>query len=157
MLLMGAWEMDTIKAENPDFYEHLGYFMFPEVPGGSGNASDAVGTIGDNFYSINTACKNPDEAFALIQYLIDDTSVQERIEAGKVPPVKGITLVDPMQQGMLDILNNASTVQLWYDQYLYPEIAEVHLNTCQQLFGLEITPEEMASAMEAAAVSYFGK
>jgi raffinose/stachyose/melibiose transport system substrate-binding protein len=90
MMLMGTWEMDTIMAENPDFYKHMGYFTFPELPGGNGNSNDVVGTVGDNFYSISTACKNPDAAFELIQYLIDDTSVQERIKAGKVPPVKNI-------------------------------------------------------------------
>ena len=155
MMLTGSWEMDTIKAENPEFYEHLGYFLFPEVPGGNGNPDDVVGTVGDNFYSISTDCKNPDEAFELIQYLIDDTSVEERIEAGKVPPVKGITLSDPMQQGILDMLSSAENVQLWYDQYLPPELAEVHLDTSQQIFGLELTSQEAAAEMEEAAKEYY--
>lgn len=155
MMLMGTWEMDTIKAENPEFFEHMGYFPFPELPGGTGNKNDVVGTVGDNFYSVSTDCKNPDEAFELIQYLIDDASVEERIAAGKVPPVKDISVDDPMQQGILDILSGADTVQLWYDQYLPPELAEVHLDTSQKIFGGEMTSQEAAAQLEKAAKEYY--
>ena len=48
-------------------------------------------------------------------------------------------------------------MQLWYDQALPLELAEVHLNTTQALFGLQITPEEAANQMEATAVEVLGK
>ena len=55
------------------------------------------------------------------------------------------------------IVENAGSVQLWYDQYLPPELGEVHKDTMQALFGLEITPEEAAARQEQAAKEYFGK
>jgi raffinose/stachyose/melibiose transport system substrate-binding protein len=73
MELMGTWNIPTTKAENAEFYQDsLGFFPYPAIADGKGDPSNVVGTVGDNFYSISTACKNPDEAFKLIQYLIDD-------------------------------------------------------------------------------------
>jgi raffinose/stachyose/melibiose transport system substrate-binding protein len=41
-------------------------------------------------------------------------------------------------------------VQLWYDQYMSSKMAEVHKDTCQALFGLTMTPEEVCKAMQDA-------
>ena len=158
MELMGSWQISTMRAENPEWVEaNLAFFPFPAVEGGKGDPSNVVGTVGDNFYSISSVCPYPDEAFKMIQYLIDDTSVAERGAAGRISPVKGFTTDDPMLQGIIDLIGNAASVQLWYDQYLPPELGEVHKDTMQALFGLEITPEQAAAAHEEAAVKFFGK
>jgi raffinose/stachyose/melibiose transport system substrate-binding protein len=157
MELMGNWQLPTMNGENPDFLKNLDFFPFPAVEGGKGDPSNVVGTVGDNFYSISSACKNPDEAFKLIQYLIDDTSIPQRAAIGRIPPIKGFTTEDPMLQKIIDLIGNAASVQLWYDQYLPPELGEVHKDTMQALFGLELTPEEAAKAQEEAAVKFFGK
>lgn len=160
MELMGSWQIGTYKAENPDFYENkLGIFPFPAVEGGEGDPSNVVGTVGDNYYHISTTCANPDEAFEMITYLIDDVSVPLRIEAGRIPPVVGVTemIEDPVLQQVVELVENAESVQLWYDQYLPPELGEVHKDAMQALFGKEITPEEAARRHEEAAVKFFGK
>jgi raffinose/stachyose/melibiose transport system substrate-binding protein len=158
MELMGSWQLSTMLAENPDFVANdLDFFPFPAIEGGVGDPSDVVGTVGDNFYSISSACPYPDEAFKMIQYLIDDESVAERGAAGRIPPVKGFTTDDPELQGIIDLIGNAASVQLWYDQYLPPELGEVHKDTMQALFGLEITPEEAAAAQEEAAAQFYGE
>jgi raffinose/stachyose/melibiose transport system substrate-binding protein len=54
-------------------------------------------------------------------------------------------------------LNTAAGVQLWYDQYLPSEVAEVHKDTCQELFGLTKTPEEANAELQAAMTSYLEK
>lgn len=156
MELMGNWQIPTMYAENQEFLENsLGFFPFPAVEGGAGSPTNVVGTVGDNYYHISTACENPEEAFQLIQYLIDDDSLPLRSEVGRIPPVKGFTTDDPILQEIIDLIGAAESVQLWYDQYLPPELGEVHKDTMQALFGLEITPEEAAAAHEAAAVKYF--
>ncbi len=48
----------------------------------------------------------------------------------------------------------ASATQLWYDQYLPPAVSTVHLDTCQELFGLTMTPEEAAKQLQAAMEEY---
>jgi raffinose/stachyose/melibiose transport system substrate-binding protein len=160
MELMGTWNIATVKAENPDFYENnLGFFAFPAVEDGMGDPSNVVGTVGDNYYHISAACENSDEAFAVIQYLIDDESVAFRVENGRIPPVVGVSemLEDPVLQEVMAMVENAASVQLWYDQYLPPELGEVHKDSMQALFGLELSPEESAAAHEAAAAEFFGQ
>lgn len=158
MELMGSWELSGIQGENPDFFKNnLAFFPFPAVDGGKGDASNVVGTVGDNFYSISSKCANPEAAFKLIQYLIDDKAVAERGAAGRIPPVKGFKTSDPALQEIIDLIGKAKDVQLWYDQYLPPELGEVHKDTMQALFGLQITPEQAAKTQEEAAVKYFGK
>ena len=157
MELMGSWQLSTMLAENPEFVaNNLAFFPFPAIEGGKGDPSNVVGTVGDNFYSISTACAYPDEAFKLIQYLIDDESVTMRAAANRIPPVVGFTTEDPKLQGIIELIGNAQSVQLWYDQYLPPELGEVHKDTMQALFGLDITPEQAAAAHEEAAVKFFG-
>jgi raffinose/stachyose/melibiose transport system substrate-binding protein len=158
MEVMGSWNISTVKGENPEFYESsLGFFPFPAFTDGAGDPNNVVGTVGDNFYSVSTACPYPEEAFQVIQYLIDDQAVTERAAAGRVPPIKGFTTDDPMLQGIIDAVGKASSVQLWYDQYLPPELGELHKDTSQALFGLTMTPEEAAKAMEDGAKKYFGE
>ena len=159
MELMGTWQIATYKDENPDFYENkLGFFAFPAVEGGEGDPSSVVGTVGDNYYHISSACPHPDEAFELLTYLIDDESVALRVETGRIPPVRGVAemIEDPVLQAVMAMVENAASVQLWYDQYLPPELGEVHKDTMQALFGLEITPEEAAAAHEEATVKFYG-
>lgn len=160
MELMGTWQIATYLAENPDFYENqLGFFAFPAVEGGAGDPSNVVGTVGDNYYHIGTNCEYPDEAFEMLTYLIDDTSVEERVAAGRIPPVVGVSgmLEDPVLQDVIAMVEEASAVQLWYDQYLPPELGEVHKDTMQSLFGLDMTPEEAAAAQEEAVAEFYAE
>lgn len=159
MELMGTWQIATYLAENPDFYnEKLGFFPFPAVEGGTGDPTSVVGTVGDNYYHISSTCAHPAEAFEMIQYLIDDESVALRIESGRIPPVIGVAeqLTDPVLQEVIRMVEQAASVQLWYDQYLPPELGEVHKDTMQALFGLDITPEQAAAQQEAAVAAFFG-
>ena len=156
MELMGTWSIGAIKSENPTFYrDNLAFFPFPAVTGGTGDPRNLIGTVGDNFYSVSTTCKDPAEAFKLIQYLIDDTSVAVRARAGRVPPVKGFTTDDPVLQQVIDMVAQAPHVQLWYDQQLPPAVGEAHKDTSQGLFSLSMTPEEAARRFEQAAKAYY--
>jgi raffinose/stachyose/melibiose transport system substrate-binding protein len=160
MELMGTWQISTYLAENKDFYDKaLGFFPFPAIEGGKGDPSNVVGTVGDNYYHISSTCAAPEEAFGLIKYLIDDESVKLRVDSGRIPPVVGVadSLTDPVLKEVIGIVEKAQSVQLWYDQYLPPELGEVHKDAMQALFGLEITPEENAKRHEDAAKKFFGK
>lgn len=160
MELMGTWQISTYKAENPDFYENvLGFFPFPAIEGGEGSPTNVVGTVGDNYYHISSGCEYPDEAFELLTYLIDDESVGVRVDDGRIPPVVGVAdmLEDPVLADVMSMVESAESVQLWYDQYLPPELGEVHKDTMQALFGLDITPEEAATIQEEATAEYFSQ
>lgn len=44
--------------------------------------------------------------------------------------------------------------QLWYDQYLPPVVSEAHKDTCQELFGLTMTPEEANKELQKTMDEY---
>ncbi|WP_096176592.1 extracellular solute-binding protein [Cohaesibacter sp. ES.047] len=151
MELMGSWEFGSIENENPDFAKNISFFTFPAVEGGKGDPNNAIGTMGDNFISINADCPYQDEAFDLLMHQTDDRAAELKMEDNKILPVKGVKVDDPYLAEVMKAVSKAPSIQLWYDQELAPSLAEVHKDTTQQLLGLSITPEEAAAKMEAAA------
>ncbi len=158
MQLMGSWEIFTIKDENPEYFENLGFFPFPTVEDGEGGAN-VVGTVGDNYYHISSSCENPDAAFEMLQYQIDEQAVEARLEFGKIPPVAGIAeqVEEPLLAQIIENVENADSVQLWYDQYLPVELGELHKETVQALFGDNITPEEAAARQADGVEEYYSE
>jgi raffinose/stachyose/melibiose transport system substrate-binding protein len=150
MTLMGTWEGSAIKNENPDFFKKVDFFPFPTIPGGKGSTG-LIGSVGQNFYSVSKACKNPEAAVNLLKSMVDDEAVQARLADNRIVPIKGLKVTEPSQQRVLKMLADASNVQLWYDQDLPPKLGELHKELVQSLLGLSVTPEEAAQKMEAAA------
>lgn len=159
MELMGNWHLSLVASENPEYLAKMGVFPFPALTDGAGDPTDVVGSVGQNFFHVSSSCEHPAEAFSLIQYLVDDTAVTQSVEEGRIPPIVGVgdMLSDPLSKQIFSIVEDADSIQLWYDQYLPPELAEAHLDLVQELFALTITPEEAAARMEAAAKTYFGE
>ena len=157
MYLMASWFLTTSIVENPEFAESgFGIFPFPVVVGGKGDPNTVIGTVGNNFYSISSMSKYPQAAFDLIKYLIDDKSIEDKVLLGDLPPVKNLKVEDSKLQMVLDIANKAPSVQLWYDQYLPSELAEVHKDTLQAIFAKTMTPQEAAAELEAKATEILG-
>lgn len=158
MYLMGSWANGTFVSENPAVDEKIDFFNFPAIESGKGDPSNLIGTPGDNYYSVSRSCENPDLAVEFLKYLTDEKMAKELVAVGNIPPFTGAEedITDSKQRKTNELLQNAESVQLWYDQALPLELAEVHLNTTQALFGLQITPEEAANQWEAAAKEYFG-
>ena len=151
MTLMGTWESSSIKNENPEFVKKLDFFAFPTIPGGKGQGGNIVGSVGNNFYSVSSACKSPDAAYQMIKSMVDEPSVQARLQDNRIVPVKGLQISDPTMQRVMKLVAEAPSVQYWYDQELPPQLGELHKDTVQALFGLSTTPEEAAQKMEALA------
>ena len=157
MDLMGSWFSGTVLGENPDFISKLGFFPFPALDGSKEDQSLCAGTVGDNLYSISETCKDKEGAFKLIQSLLDDQALQDRKKLGKIIPLKDFKPDDALTQEILDTVNNAKGVQLWYDQYLPAEVAEVHKSTSQEIFGLTKTPQDADKELQTAMDAYKAK
>lgn len=147
MLLDGSWCVSMFYNEAPDFVDNIGVFSFPTVDGGEGDPNNLVGTLGDNFYCVNSESADPEMSFELIKYLIDDTAVEQRIAAGRIPPTKNAVAENEINTELLGLLQNAKHIQLWYDQYLQSDAAEIHKDSLQALVGLSMTPDEYNKAM----------
>lgn len=148
MYIMGGWFLFTTTAENPDYIEKLGVMQFPVAEGGKGSAGDYIGTIGDNFYSVASTCEVPEMAFEAIKYLLDDQAVAERIEEGKIPPLKDVELTDDLSVIISDAAANAERMNLWLDQFLPNEQAEVHKDALQELLDGSIDAQEYGEMMD---------
>lgn len=153
MDLMGQWGPGAFKDNSVDkmgIGDNLGWFPFPAVEGGAGEATDALG--GGNGYVIG---KNaPQEAVEFLKYI---SSVESQIEQAKlgmsVPVVKGaeVGLSDPMLKAVQQGAAAAKYFQLYYDQYLPPAMGSVVNDSVQGVFAGTLTPEQAAQALEDSA------
>jgi raffinose/stachyose/melibiose transport system substrate-binding protein len=146
----------SCRSEAPDFFKNnLGLYKFPIIEGEKGSASEIVG--GGNALHISADCKHPEEAFELICTLSDMDYAQEMADkSSMVTGAKGVTYSDPLVAKQYEVLTSATFMQNFYDQFLPPALAEVHKDTTQALFGLTMTPEDAAKAMEKKAVEVLG-
>jgi raffinose/stachyose/melibiose transport system substrate-binding protein len=158
MDLMGSWFISNVTDESTMLEDGtLGYFPFPELEGSDADQTLTLGTLGDNLYSVSSKCADTEGAFKLIQYLLDEQAQTERTAQGKIIPLKNFTSDNEVTNAVLESLNSAGGVQLWYDQYLPSEVAEVHKDTSQEIFGLTMTPEEANAKLQEAMESYLAK
>lgn len=150
MLLDGSWCVSTFYNDQPDILGDIGVFPFPAIEGGKGDPGNLVGTLGDTFYCISSEAEDKDICFEAIKYLIDDTALQKRVAAGRIPPTKNATAENEISEELMKLLQEAKSIQLWYDQYLPSDAAEIHKDSLQALVGLSMTPEEYNKAMSDA-------
>lgn len=158
MQLGGAWTVGTYSTDNPEFYEKVGYFSFPAIEDGYEDSSIIVGTMGDNFISFNCADEKLLEAYTCAQYYMDEAYCDMLIGYGKLPPfAQTFDYDDPVVAEIAAEIENASEVQLWYDQYLPNAMAEVHKTETQKLFDLSSSAVSVAAAQEEAMEAYLAE
>jgi raffinose/stachyose/melibiose transport system substrate-binding protein len=158
MHIMGSWFNSSVLTESPnDFYPKMGIFKFPRDEQGAGDPNTVIGTVGDNFYHVAGSSKNPAKAFELISHLIDEEAIQDALNDGRIPPVKNIKLSDPILAELFAQVQSAPDMQLWYDQSLSPEVADVHKVTSQEIFGGTLSPRAAAQQLQDAQAAYLKK
>ncbi|WP_210506361.1 extracellular solute-binding protein [Naasia sp. SYSU D00057] len=159
MLLQGSWVFSSFAQDAPEFVEggKLGFIPFPTVEGGTGDPANVVGNP-SNYWYLNASAS--DEAKeAAITYLnervFNDEYTKTLIDGGGVPPVKGIeSQLDDAPNGdflrfAYDLVNNAPNFTLSWDQALPSAAAQELLTNMDQIFLLQITPEEFVANMNA--------
>jgi raffinose/stachyose/melibiose transport system substrate-binding protein len=157
MMLHGSWQVASIKQENPEFYKNLGAFAFPTLPDSKADQTTVLGTLGDNFLSFNCTGKKLEEAVKMAAYYASDEWMKLDVENGNLPPLKNAKSEEPAWQDIMEMINNASGVQLWWDQYLPASVAEVHKSASQKLFDNSESPEDVAKEQQDALDEYFSE
>ena len=156
MYLTGSWKTSAFKTDcedgGSDFYDQIGWFNFPAVDDSDADASIMCGTLGDQFISFNCTGDKLAAAVEFASYLSSDETIDQMVNSGLIPPIKGIEekITDPLSQQIIEAANNAGAVQLWYDQYLNPTVANAHLDGNQEVFGLTMTPADANKKMQEA-------
>lgn len=147
MYLTGTWEIPNFTT-NPDvpqaFKDKVGFFKFPTVEGGKGDAESWVGGPGVGLFVAENS-KVKDEAKRFVEYFVSRWGEKSVTEAGVIPATKVDTTNLNLPQMYVDLLgelNKASNITLFADVQMKPDAAQVHLNRIQALFGKALTPEE---------------
>ncbi len=153
MDLMGQWGPGAFKDNSSDkkgIGDKLGWFPFPAIEGGKGNAADALG--GGNGFVVG---KNaPKETVDFLKYISSVESQRAQAKIGlSVPVVKGAedALTDPLLKQIQQSAASAPYFQLYYDQAMPPAVGSVVNDSVQELFAGTKTPEQTAKAVDDSA------
>ena len=163
MMLHGSWQSRTMARDQESWYkENIGYFAFPAKEGSTYPQNICVGTsIGNGFsFNIHDNDEKLKAAFILAtQFYNDDTYNQDQLKSNTIPSIVGMgdTIEDQCMKQIWADFTSAPQVQLWYDQYLPPEVGERHKDLCQDIFGLTKTPQEANQALQDAMAAYSKK
>ena len=153
MDLMGQWAPSTFAANTEDgdkVLEDLGWFPFPTVDGGAGQASEQFGG-GDGFAFGKDA---PPEAVDFAKYLTtSDVAAKAGASGSTLPVLKGSesSVQDPNMKAVLDARAQASSVQLFLDQAYAPAVGQAINDAVQGLFAGKSSPQEVAQQIADAA------
>jgi len=156
MLLMGQWAPGSIQDASVDkkgLGDKLGMFTFPMVEGGAGGAPDALG--GGNGFTVGKDAEP--EAVDFLKYIssLESQTEQAKMVGFTVPVVKGAEagMSDPnliaVQKGFAD----AEYFQLYYDQAMPATVGGVINDSVAKLLAGEMTPEEVAQAIDDSAAA----
>ena len=153
MELMGQWapgvEVQN-SANGKGLGDKLGFFPFPTVTGGKGNAADALG--GGNGFAVG---KNASpEAVDFLKFLSSADSQSQQAKIGmSVPVVKGseTAIADPLLKIVQQNAAAAPYFQLYYDQYMPAAVGSVINDNVQGLFAGTMTPEQVSKAIDESA------
>lgn len=145
---MGNWLISAARDEAPEVLDDVAMFTVPEVP--DAQVSYQAMTGGSNSFAVSASAVNPDLAVQFLAELTGEAASQDIAAGGRMPVWEGTTIDDPVLQQVVEAIAVAPAISPWPDQFLAPAVAEVLLTQSQAVFGGESTPEEAASALQAA-------
>lgn len=156
MLLCGSWYTGTFQTDSEEFYQKIGWFPFPAIDDSDADPTIQIGTVGDQFISFNCEGDKLAAAFECATDHLSDEVADITYSNNKIVPVKdaGDHISDPVVKEIFDAAQEASSIQLWYDQYLPTSVASAHLDGLQEVFGLTKTPQEAQEEMQTAMDEY---
>ncbi|HEX5567383.1 MAG TPA: extracellular solute-binding protein [Streptomyces sp.] len=157
MHLMGSWEYANQKANQPKFAEKgLGWTSFPQLPKGAGDPGNVVGNP-TNYWSVNSKLKGKEREAAIefVKTASADWYTKALVDNGDVPTTSGSedVLIDHDAPDyalyQYDMVRDAPSFTLSWDQALPAQQASPMLTNIQKLFNKQLGPEEFVDAMKA--------
>ncbi len=154
MYLIATWDLPnyTTNEDVPqEFRDSVGFFDFPSVDG-KGDMNSYVGGPGVGLF-VSEDSDVLEESKEFVSFFTQAWGEKSVTEAGVIPATKvdGESLDLPeMYVDVLEKLNTATNITLYADVQLSADVAQVHLDQIQALFGKETTPEDFAKTHEQA-------
>ncbi|WP_129840019.1 extracellular solute-binding protein [Streptomyces sp. RFCAC02] len=156
MHLMGSWEFSNQLTNQPDFATNdLAWTAFPAMPDGQGDPASVVGNP-TNYWSINSDVTGErlDAALEFLRMGADDEYVGSLVDNGDIPTTTDAAeLLDDapapeFAQFQYDMVMNAPSFTLSWDQALVSGIAIPMLDNIEKLFSGDLDPEGFVAAMQ---------
>jgi raffinose/stachyose/melibiose transport system substrate-binding protein len=147
---MGSWTIDSAKKESPAMLKNMNFFPLPQLPIAKGTSAMMSGGIAPQ-YAISKSSKNMTAAEELLIMMTDEKAGQDAANAGRIPVIAGTQIPEPLTQAVATAIAAAPNLIAWPDQFLPPELSSEMLTTTQSLFGLSMTPEQAAQALDKVA------
>ena len=147
MMIMTSGTISSILNENKDFFDKkLAIGLYPAIDGYPGKPTDLLS--GGNVFSPSSG-KNRDIAAKFVAYIASDQQLQqELLETGAIPIRQGLNTSNPIVKDLLAQMAGASFLQNFIDQTLTADLAELHKDTVQALFGKTMTSRQAAEEMQ---------
>ena len=153
MHLMGNWDYNAQRSNSVSkeglVDDVLGWFPFPEVPGGAGKSTDTLGGINGWIFSESAS----DEAVDFMRFFLskENQTVMGR-EGYFIPVAKGaaVEMKNPFFRQISQNISASDYHQVFYDQMLGPDVGRVVNDVSTDLAAGAISPVEAAEAVQEA-------
>ena len=153
MELAGHWEpgvMQGLTEDEQGLGEATGWFAFPEVDGGEGDQSAALG--GGDAWGVPADA--PDEAVEFVEYLLSD-EIQKgfaELDMGlPTNPTASEYVADPALAQLLKVRDAAGYVQLYFDTAFGTSIGGAMNDEIALVFAGQASAQDVVDATQAAA------
>ncbi|KRC52432.1 sugar ABC transporter substrate-binding protein [Leifsonia sp. Root227] len=153
MLLQGAWAYSGISQIDPTFESSgkLGFGPFPAVTGGKGDPKNIAGNP-SSYWAISSKASDAQTKTAL-DYLTNtvwnDNYTKSIIDAGNIPPVKGVgdQLKGDFAKGLNQMIADAPNFQQSWDLALSPAASAAFWTQLDLLFNGSENPQQFSDNM----------
>lgn len=140
MHVTGSWM--CAQYGDPTFTDQpLGFYPFPEMPGGLGKITDIMGQTDIGFAATHVAVDKKDAVVRFMKYAMSVEACSA--ELGRICSVPGVQAQNRLTQMASEVFGSAEAIQFWWDQDLPPTIT-APLNETIQSFFLSTTDVKMA-------------
>lgn len=152
MELMGAWEPGVVTSLTADgkALSDLGWFAFPSVSGGSGDASAIMGGV-DGF---SCAVNAPAECAEFLNFAANTANQEGYATAFQTLPANKnaqSVVTDPALKDVLAAYNKGSYVKLWLDTMYGQNVGNALNSSVVNLLAGKGTAADIVSAVSTAA------
>lgn len=151
--MQGHWEpgvMQGLTDDGKGLGERTGWFPFPEVEGGAGDPTAALG--GGDAWAVSQEA--PDAAVDLVTYLLSE-EVQRGFAENDMglPTLPAATdaVSDPVLADLIQVRDDAPYVQLYFDTAFGESIGGAMNDEIALMFAGQSTPQDIVDAMQRAA------
>ncbi|MEZ5668275.1 MAG: ABC transporter substrate-binding protein [Alphaproteobacteria bacterium] len=153
MHLMGNWDYNTARSQSASGQglsdEQLGWFPFPQVPGGAGAPTDTLGGI--NGWLVSAGA--PPEAADFLRFFLSPEHQREMGKRGYFIPVAvgaAEEMTNPFFRQISENIAASQYHQIFYDQMLGPSVGRVVNDVSTDLAAGVVTPQEAADLVQEA-------